>query len=41
MAETKMDWEKDVKARLGGGIRMQAENVMMIPWVKKDGGNIS
>ena len=30
-----MDWEKDLKARLGGGIRMQADNVMMIPWMKR------
>ena len=35
MTETKMDWEKNSKARLGGGTNMQAENAMMIPWMKR------
>ena len=34
MAETKMDWGKDIKVRLGGGIRMQVGSVMMPPWMK-------
>ena len=35
MVETKMDWGKGIKVRLGGGIRMQAGNVMMIPWMRR------
>ena len=34
MAVTKLGWENDMNTRLGGGIRMQAEHVMMIPWMK-------
>ena len=30
-AETKMEWGKDIRVRLGGGIRMQAGSVMIIP----------
>ena len=35
MAETKMEWGKDINVRLGGGIRMQVGIVMMIPWMKR------
>ena len=35
MVGAKMDWENAIRARLGGGIRMQARNVMMIPWMRR------